>query len=371
VALDILSLPRCKGESGENLDAVAVVLDRHSGWIEAWPVEKKGLTSRKLGRMFVERWLEVFGTPSEVHTDNDHLFTSGWWKTMCAMRGVAQSTAIAYRPQSNGGAERAVRAVIEQLRKLQMENKGSWIENLLLALRLLRTTPVIRGVSPYMIVFGRDWLADGMQLPNAHVCEDAAQLHARVTEADIALREAILRDREAEASRQAPSPLWRPTVGERVWLKRQKVGTGTGVDKLDTYWAGPFPIIERRSDRSFLLDLGHRQRLVSLNQIKPFLEVGVGIDPWPLHFVPTSHMDPEEEDEFIVENIQRHAVDTRTGVLKWLVKWRGYSPEESTWESAESFLPGYNVIWRDYCRKHKLSVDILQHVGVSSSGGRS
>jgi hypothetical protein len=82
-------------------------------------------------------------------------------------------------------------------------------------------------------------------------------------------------------------------------------------------------------------------------------------------------MDPEEEDEFIVETIRRHAVETRNGVLKWLVKWRGYSPEESTWGSAESFLPGYNLIWRDYCRKHKLSVDILQHVGVSSSVGRS
>ena len=42
-----------------------------------------------------------------------------------------------------------------------------------------------------------------------------------------------------------------------------------------------------------------------------------------------------EEEEYVVESIQAHRI--RYGKNEYLVKWKGYSYEESTWEPKSNF----------------------------------
>jgi len=41
---------------------------------------------------------------------------------------------------------------------------------------------------------------------------------------------------------------------------------------------------------------------------------------------------PEDEDEYIVENIVKKQFNTRLGQYEFLVKWKGYSAKHNTWE---------------------------------------
>jgi hypothetical protein len=156
VAVDIVTMPKATTVEGTMCDAAVVVVDRFSGWIDAWPVLKKGLVAKKMGQLFAERWLEVMGIPKEIISDGGPPFTSAWWSTFCNLRGVRPSVTIAYRPQSNGAAERAVKSVLQGVRRLQVESGTSWVDALPRALRLLRTTPRQHGLSPYELLFGRD-----------------------------------------------------------------------------------------------------------------------------------------------------------------------------------------------------------------------
>ena len=177
IAMDIVSLPLAKGADGAMYDGALVIIDRLSGWIEAWPILKKGFTAKKLGCLVAERWMEVFGTPKEVVSDNGPHFTGSWWRTLCAKRGIVRATAIAYRPRSNGAAERAIQTLLDLLRRLHAEERQSWLELLPRALRMARCTPTLHGVSPFQAIFGRDWLQEGATLPVESGNEDAEDFH--------------------------------------------------------------------------------------------------------------------------------------------------------------------------------------------------
>ena len=57
------------------VDAAIVVVDRHSGWVEAWTVAKKGLTAKLVGRLLADRWFETLGVPVKIDSDDTTTFT--------------------------------------------------------------------------------------------------------------------------------------------------------------------------------------------------------------------------------------------------------------------------------------------------------
>ena len=76
------------------------------------------------------------------------------------MSGVEQHSSVAYRPQSNGRAERAVQSIVNSLRQYLEQRGGSskhsWVESLTLALWALNDLPgAVSGYSPHRLVFGR------------------------------------------------------------------------------------------------------------------------------------------------------------------------------------------------------------------------
>ena len=109
--------------------------------------------------------------------------------------------------------------------------------------------------------------------------------------------------------------------------------------------------------------MGHRRRIVHKAQCKPWVAPIVG-EQWPLHF---KRLTDEEEtpaamDEWEVEKVLEHR-RTRDGRgLEFLTKWRGYGPEECTWEPARNFLQRVNVGWLQYCKRQKLDFTVMQHL---------
>ena len=67
--MDVISMSPSKTWDGKDVDAAVVVVDRHSGWVDAYPVRKPGLTSKVVAHLLHERWMDSVGVPQEVVTD--------------------------------------------------------------------------------------------------------------------------------------------------------------------------------------------------------------------------------------------------------------------------------------------------------------
>ena len=139
VAMDMFQLPAVAWK-GERYDAVALCVDRHSGWIMAVPGVYKGFTGRKLAYAMYEQW-RMFGVPGIVTSDQGSHFVNQWWETLCAKLGVRQAYSHAYLPRANGRAEAAGQAIIQRLKALNQDGELNWVEALPRVLDRYHDTP--------------------------------------------------------------------------------------------------------------------------------------------------------------------------------------------------------------------------------------
>ncbi|UYV67231.1 K02A2.6-like, partial [Cordylochernes scorpioides] len=98
----------------ENINLL-IVVDSHSKWIEAIPMRET--TTRKTIEQ-LRRLFSSYGLPEELVSDNGPQFTGSEMKGFLEGNGIKQTLIPAYHPQSNGLAERAVKAYHrDQIRK--------------------------------------------------------------------------------------------------------------------------------------------------------------------------------------------------------------------------------------------------------------
>ncbi|XP_064469853.1 uncharacterized protein K02A2.6-like [Ornithodoros turicata] len=91
-----------------------VVLDSHSGWLEAIPVKFAEVTVVNPRRLRAR-----FGLPTCFVTDNDTTFTGAAFQEFVKRNGIRHIRTAPYHPKANGLAERVVRSVKEEaLKKL-------------------------------------------------------------------------------------------------------------------------------------------------------------------------------------------------------------------------------------------------------------
>ena len=64
-------------------------------------------------------------------------------------------------------------------------------------------------------------------------------------------------------------------------------------------------------------------------------------------------------DEWEVDEILRHKVG-EDGQMWFETKWVGFGAP--TWEPLGNFVHRYNVDWAEYCKQHKLRVDVTTHL---------
>ena len=126
IALDIVSMAPDKLFDGRTVDAALVVVDRHTGWVCAFPVLKVGFTAKMAALLVHHQWFDMVQVPITITSDLGPHFNGTWWKTLCALKGIHHATAISYRASTNGRAEKACSQVLEKLRLLHVDGTLRW-----------------------------------------------------------------------------------------------------------------------------------------------------------------------------------------------------------------------------------------------------
>ena len=65
ISIDVF-LPPPKRWGGQNFDAMILWVDRFSGWIQAVPTQKEGLTAEKTAHIMMEHGWQIFGIPQII-----------------------------------------------------------------------------------------------------------------------------------------------------------------------------------------------------------------------------------------------------------------------------------------------------------------
>ena len=225
-----------------------------------------------------------------------------------------------------GQVERMNHEIITYLRFYVNWQQDNWVEILPMAQMVInnRQNRAI-GMSPYEAVYGKEpRQQDWQEIENGQYIK---VLHEQI-KLDLGW---TTKEYERYYNRKRrDSPIMKK--GDRVYLKRRSFGqkrynirTKRQMDKLDAQQIGPFEILEVLENDNYKLKLPPGWKM------HPVFHVSL-LEPTKRKANWTEAFEPEEEWE--VEEILKERIVN--GKYEYLIKWKGYEPEESSWEPIEN-----------------------------------
>ena len=294
--MDVCSMPETTWK-GEKFDAFLLVVDRESGWMVARPTQNEGLTGDKAAHMLLDGCWGEFGVPHIITSDQGPQFISQWWQTMCARLGIRMAYSHAYHSQANGRAEVASRVIKDILRKLNYDKGQNWVEALPRVLRIQHDmVDPVTGYSPYNAVFGRDRPLAGLPWTPENIVYEAEEFFEHMNDLDNKIAEKLqeAHDKVTErvnANRKARKPI---SEGDWVWIARPKPIGGV---KLMTWWRGPYRVIERQGDASYVVKTPQGEKIpVHATQMKKCTWETLGVPKYKLVYPTDAKTDHEDSD---------------------------------------------------------------------------
>ena len=133
---------------------ILVITDHFTKWVEAYAIPNQEAVTVAF---CFETFINTFGYPDIILTDQGRNFESALIKEMCARLKIDKRTTSAYHPQCNGQTERFNRTMNAMLAQYVSVNQNDWdvlIPSVLFAYRTAVHNST--GFSPYKLLFGRE-----------------------------------------------------------------------------------------------------------------------------------------------------------------------------------------------------------------------
>jgi hypothetical protein len=148
---------------------------------------------------------------------------------------------------------------MERARKIQAQDRISWIEALPQILDRIHDTPGDTGLSPYEILFGRQRPLAGRPYHPPRVADDAKAFIEKMEETDRYIAEFSnwRNQKDTERINRDRKPFPRLSIDQIVWVQRPE-GSGT---KLDTRWIGPARVVEQKGANSYKVQIDEERFL--------------------------------------------------------------------------------------------------------------
>ena len=129
----ITKLPKSKDPvTGITYDLIMVIVDRFTKYLIAVPF-KETHTAEQLGHLLLDRLVRDHGVLIMIITDRDKLFTSNYWKTISAAMGTKPKMSTAYHPQTDSQTEQANQVLETYLQHYINQTHSNWVQLLLVA----------------------------------------------------------------------------------------------------------------------------------------------------------------------------------------------------------------------------------------------
>jgi len=346
ITVDLITgLPESQGN-----DSIMVVVDRLSKMIHAIPTTAR-LSSEGVARLFRDHVWKLHGLPEQIISDRGPQFVSGFMRELNKLLGIKTAACTAYHPQTDGQTERVNQEIEQYLRLFVNHRQDDWAEWLPLA-EFSHNNRVQSSTrqTPFMLNSGKHprlGIEPLREVQHASVENFVQRMQASRKEAEAALQQAA--DDMARYYDQHRSAAVEYKVGDKVWLEGKDIKTDRPSQKLSDRRYGPFKITKVVSPNVYQLALPPSMKLHPVFhtvKLRPFVPDPISGRQQPERPPPVI---PGENPEWDVECIK----DSRLwhGSLQYLVKWKGYPHEESTWEPAVNLEHAAECV-AEFHRKH-------------------
>lgn len=331
-----ISMDFIKGlPASDGFDAIFVVVDRLTKYAVLAPTLKTA-TSQDTADLLMKTVMPRFGVPDHIVSDRGRQFISATWRAFAKQWCIRHSLSTAYHPQTDGQTERVNQVVEQYLRMYCNYDQDNWVSLLTTAEFVYNNTVHSSiGVSPFFACYGWNPRAHP-ELPHKVGVHDPQRHEFAIKHSDLTkyLQEQIrlAQSRAVEQYNRKRREI-EFKVGDMVLVNRKNWKTRRATQKLDTRFAGPYPVVERIGRRAYRLLLPTTLKVHDVFHVSMLERVKVsqlpGRDALPVH-PELPHEDLEYEVEAILD---RRGTGKR---LEYKVLWRGYPEEAASWEPLDA-----------------------------------
>lgn len=277
------------------------------------------------------------GFPRVLQSDNGKEFVNEILRTMVTKLHIDHRLVTPYHPRGNGVAENHVKTACSMIRKMVKDQRHHWDQHIPMVQLSMNTRTVhLHNSSPFSLFFARK--ANGFS--NYTNDTDKVMSQEELIERLQYMSEVVFPAIEARAKKTQKRMIERfnAAVLHNEFPDGAKVMTLDPIkgDKLTPRYEGPYTVVQRTAHGAYVLKDGTGavlNRHFAPSQLKLVLE------------------DYEDTTTYEVEKIMDHrAVDNQLHVYEYLVKWKGFSSNDNTWEPENNFIERQCIAdyWADY-----------------------
>ncbi|QRW20745.1 Retrotransposable element Tf2 protein [Rhizoctonia solani] len=313
----------------EGFDTILVIIDSFSKFRHFISTTKK-VSAKGLAELFINHVWKLHGLPVKTVLDRGTMFTRKFLQALYQHLGIKLSFSLAYHPESDGKTKWVNQFIEFYLRSYIAADHSDWAKWLPLAEYAYNNAKhAATGKLPFELVYSRNPMMNPSQVPaNMPEADQVAETLAREwKEAKAALR------MSKERMTRNNGTLLEYSVGDKVWLDRKNMELRTNSNKLDPKRLGPFEVTEKVSSHAYCLKLLETLKIHNMFYVGLLSKSHDNVSPsqpYPERPPPETI---EGEEEYKVEQI----LDSKRkqGKCFYLIKWKGYGPEDYSWEPEE------------------------------------
>ena len=334
--------------SDEGFDTILVVLDHGATkGINLIPT-RKTLDAMGTAELLRDNTFKRFGLPDSIISDRDPRFASAAFQNLMKLLDVKSKLSTAYHPQTDGATERSMQEIEVYLSIYCLSNPTQWPMALSTLEFAYNSRPhADRTQSPFELMMG--YQPRGLTDPL--IDTKFPEVESRLKQLDLWRREAeaaheIARQRMTERINQ---PLIRFIKSQKVWLDMRNLRTKYN-KKITPKREGPFEIAEVLGPVTYRLKLPKTWCIHPVFHsilLKPFTQTP--------QYGPVKTKPPpdliEGEEQYKVDHIVSHR--RHKGRLSFLIQWKGYGPEEDSWEPPSNLKNAKETL-SSYKKAHRL-----------------
>jgi len=291
----------------------------------------------RLAKLFRDNMWKLYGLPESVISDRGPQFVAGLTRELNKMLGIETKLSTAYYPETDRQTERTNQELEQYLRMYVNHRQKNWSEWLVTAeFAFNNKVHTATKISPFQVNYGKEPRM-GFDIrkkgKNEKAEEFAREMKERHEEARVALvRSQEEMKRQADRSRKETEEY---RVGDKVLISTKDFSMELmkrATKKLMEKFIGPYVVRKIVSENTVELELPASLRIhlvVNVRRIVKYREQVEGQKK-----IPPPPVEVAGEKEYEVEEILDR--QEKKGKTKYLVKWKGYTAEENTWEGLEN-----------------------------------
>ena len=363
ISPDAFQFPLVEGDL-QTYNQLYVVTDVLSNVAIAAPTPSVAFDSPGAVEVLWHSLIYPLGMPAQIRTDPGPQFVAECSKAFCKRAGAIHPLLQAGRHQSKGKVEIRRKVICKVINvATTLDPERTRVEVVKEWLHALHCLPGPTGYSPYQLMTGGQ--PNPLQEPAQGGVEEASDVASyfqkQMEMARLAMEAARkVHEEEDDKYNRRRGATIEYAKGHLAWVKRLRPALG---GKDHPYWLGPFMLVCQVSQNSYSVQFGEEVvKDIRVDQLCTYVSLVWRIIPLEYtRDLENVRGKAIETPSYLVREILGHRTRDN-GDLEFRMRCQGITKDWNTWEPFDSFVPAYNVRWRDYVNQQGLKIVVAKHL---------